>query len=117
METLIADINGHAEPVLIKWDLTSGDLKSISSSDHIIKLKKLPPPLAKVGEVVIRRTKNKKKDAKLVKRIKLGVSLFGSQHLVNVFNHNEPTTRARANMLMKIMLERVTVHGIEPKKK
>ena len=115
MKALIADPTGHAEPVSIEWDPVSGDLSGITSTDHLIKLKKLPPILAVVGENVIRRTKNKKKDSNLVKRIKLAVSLFGNTHLINVFDHNQPDTRKKANAIMKIMLDRVTLHC--PKKK
>jgi hypothetical protein len=113
MDLVIADTQSQFEPVRVEWDQHTGDLSSIQSSDHVIKIKRKPPPLAIVGSNVIRRTKNKDKDAKLVARINKAVSLFGAPHLVNVFDHNSPKTRKEANTLMKIMLAKAQLHLLE----
>lgn len=115
MRVTLADVNGRFEPLSISWDPETGSLKKIESMEHKVSLKTKPDPLAIVGEVVIRRTKNPEKDAKLVERINQAKSLFGPSHVVNVFNFANPTSRKEANTIMKIMLQKIEVHGLDKK--
>ena len=65
MDLVIADTQSQFEPVRVEWDQHTGDLSSIQSSDHVIKIKRKPPPLAIVGSNVIRRTKKQRQRCKV----------------------------------------------------